>query len=204
MKIIFALVALLGYVNCAINAVKDFSKGTWWVIKEDWSKYYHLKAGKQLFVEGCKFRIGSLDNGRENASGQFYWTTVKSGDRALMIKRNNPNAKWIKFTKDENNVYTAGRAGRKWKIWNTEGWGKAVDFSGSIKECATKTTKFTAAKKILKNAISNVASSTSFSKCGQAVAEECRNTTVEMTEEGWQKATDEITDTAAFLITATA
>ena len=121
-----------------------------------------------------------------------------------MIKRNNPNAKWIKFTKDENNVYTAGRAGRKWKIWNTEGWGNAVDFSGSIKECATKTTKFTAAKKILRKAISNVASSTSFSKCGQAVAEECRNTTVEMTEEGWQKATDEITDTAAFLITATA
>ena len=204
MKFIFAgLAALLGTVDAAANPVKDLSKGTWWVFKEDWKKYYHLKEGKELFVEGCNFRIGSLDNGRDNASGSFYWSHTDKGDRKLIVKRNNRNSKHITFTKDKDGVYTAGRAGRMWKIWNTAGYAKATDFAGNIKDCATKTTKFQTAKKDLAIAVNKVASSTSFEKCGQAVATECVGTTVEMTEAGWQQFSDEVTDTAGFLIKAT-
>ena len=120
-----------------------------------------------------------------------------------MVKRNNNRARWVRFTKQADGLYTAGKAGRKWKIWNTAGWDKADDYTGDVKLCAAKTTPFKAAKKQLGNAIKKVASSSSFSKCGQSVQDECVGTTIEMTEEGWQKATNELTDTATFLITAT-
>ena len=159
MKIVYALVALLGAVNCAINAVKDLGEGKWWIFKEDWKKYYHLKNGKQIFIEGCKFRIGSLDNGRDNANGEFYWTNPKSGDRQLVIKRYNKGAKSIYFQKQKDGSYTAGRAGRMWKIWNKEG---AKDYAGEIKSCAAKKTAFKKAAEKLDIAINKVASSSSF------------------------------------------
>jgi len=201
MKIVYALVALLGAVNCAINAVKDLGEGTWWIFKEDWKKYYHLKNGKQLFIEGCKFRIGSLDNGRPNANGEFRWSTPKSGDRELIIKRNNDRASWVTFTLQKDGSYTAGKVGKQWKVWNKSG---AKNYAGDIKKCGATKNKFKAAAAKLDIAINKISSSASFEKCGQSVQDDCVGTTVEMTEEGWQTASSQLTDTAAFLIKATA
>lgn len=102
-----------------------------------------------------------------------------------MVKRNNLRAKWITFTKQKDGVYTAGKAGRQWRIYYKDGWAKATDYSGDIKACGAKTTTFKAAAAKLTEGIETVASSSSFEKCGQSISKDCEGVTVEMTEEGW-------------------
>jgi hypothetical protein len=53
------VLAGLAAIVSAANPVPDLGKGTWWLFKEDWDKYYSLKNGKQIFFEGCNFRIGT-------------------------------------------------------------------------------------------------------------------------------------------------
>jgi len=184
MKIIYAMAALLGAtVHAAANAVSDLGEGTWWIYKEDWKKYYKLKNGKQIFFEGCDFRIGTKDNARENASGKIKWTTNSSGDRKITVKRNNRKSKSIEFTLDKKGVYwSGGKDGRRWKLWNKSG---KVNYSGPIADCAKKTSKFSKSATQWADAADKISSSSSFEKCGQSVQDDCVGTTIEMTEAGW-------------------
>lgn len=119
-----------------------------------------------------------------------------------MVRRNNPGAKWVYLTKDANGVYWSGnRVGRRWKIWNKSGY---ADYTGAIEQCAYNGNVFKAVKQDLNILIDKAESSGTFDKCGSSVATDCEGVTIEMTEEGWQLATNQLTDAAAFLITATA
>jgi hypothetical protein len=175
------IMALLGTVLGAANQVPDLGKGDWWIYKEDWSKYRFLKDGKRIYTSGCKFRIGSADNVRPNASGDFKWKDANSGDRILMVKRNNPRSNWVNFKKQSDGSYKAGRAGRQWKIWNKS---NPEFYGGTISKCAHESNVFKAAKEDFKDVLNSVPDEF-FDKCGSGVSDACKEATIPMTEEGW-------------------
>lgn len=58
--------------NKPTSGVPDFGQGFWWIVHDDWKNLPFAK-GMPFFADGCRFRLGDLNNQRPDGNGSIEW-----------------------------------------------------------------------------------------------------------------------------------
>lgn len=68
------------------SGLPDLAQGFWWIVHDDW-KPYPFRNGMPFFADGCRFRLGDMNNERNDGNGIIEW----DGDNLVLRVDNVPD-----------------------------------------------------------------------------------------------------------------